>query len=91
MKNDDAIRCEPTKNAKLSKDFYSDLAGKLAGKLPVALKKSNNNSTKQYYMNTDKSCHNFELYNTTFETIKKILGCPDSSKTPALDRISSKI
>ena len=73
LKNDGAIQFEPTKNANIFKDFYSDLAGTLVRKLPVALNKFNNNSTKQYYMNIEKSCHNFELCNATQETIKKIL------------------
>ena len=90
LKNDGAIQFEPTKNANIFKDFYSDLAGTLVRKLPVALNKFNNNSTKQYYMNIEKSCHNFELCNATLETIKKILACLDSSKAPGLDEISSK-
>ena len=71
-------------------DFYSDLAGKLVRNLPVALNKFFNNSTKQDYMNILKSRHNFELCNTTLETIKKILACLDSTKAHGLDRISSK-
>ena len=46
LKNDGAIQFEPTKNANIFKDFYSDLAGNLVRKLPVALNKCNNNSTK---------------------------------------------
>ena len=45
LKNDGAIQFEPTKNANIFKDFYSDLAGTLVRKLPVALNKFNNNST----------------------------------------------
>ena len=90
MKNNGAIQFKLTKNANILKDFYSDLAGKLVRKLSVALNKTNNNSAKQYYMNIEKSCHNFELCNATLETIKKILVCLDSSKAPGLDRISSK-
>ena len=41
-------------------------------------------------MNLEKSCYNFELCNVTLETIKKILACLDSSKTPGLEEISSK-
>ena len=37
LKKDDAIQCEPTKNENTFKDFYSDLAGNLVIKLPVAL------------------------------------------------------
>ena len=59
-------------------------------KLVVALKKFNNNSTKQCYMNIEKNSHNFELCNVTLETIKKILACLNSSKAPGLDRISAK-
>ena len=87
LKNDGAIQFKPTKNAK---DFYFDLGGKLVGKLPVTLNKFNNNSMKRYYINIEKSCHNFELCNVTLEAIKKILACLDSSKAPGLDRISSK-
>ena len=90
LKNDGAIQFEPMKNANIFKDFYSDLAGTLVRKLPVALNKFNNNSTKQYYMNIEKSCHNFELCSATLETIKKILACLDSSKAPGLDKISLK-
>ena len=56
------------------KDFCSDLAGNLVGKLPVTLNKFNNNLTKQYFINIEKSCHSFELYNA-MGTIKKILAC----------------
>ena len=42
-------------------------------------------------MNTEKSCHNFELCNATLETIKKILACLDASKVPGLAGMSSKI
>ena len=90
LKNDGAVQFEPMKNANIFKDFYSDLAGILVRKLPVLLNKFNNNSTKQYYMNIEKSCHNFELCNTTMKTIKKILACLDSSKVPGLDKISPK-
>ena len=48
LKNDGAIQFEPTKNANIFKDFYSDLAGKLVRKLSVALNKFNINSMKQY-------------------------------------------
>ena len=60
-------------------------------KLPFTLNKFDNNSTKQYYINTEKSCHNFELRNATLETIKKILACLDASKNPGLDRICNLI
>ena len=70
--------------------ILEDLAEKLVRKLPFALNKFNKNSTKQYYMNVQKSCHNFELCNATLETIKRILACLDSSKAPGLDGISSK-
>ena len=90
LENDGAIQFEPTKNANIFKDFYSDLAGTLMRKLPVALNKFNNNSTKQYYMNIEKSCHNFELCNATLESIKKNLACLGSSKAPGLNGISSK-
>ena len=43
LKNGGAIQFEPTKNANTFKDFYSDLAGTLVRKLPVALNKFNNN------------------------------------------------
>ena len=59
-----AVQFEPTKKANIFKDFYSDLAGKLVRKLPVALTKFNNIS------NIEKSCHNFQLCNATLETIK---------------------
>ena len=48
LKNDGAIQLEPTKNTNIFKNFYFDLAGRLVRKLPVALNKFNNNSTKQY-------------------------------------------
>ena len=90
LKNDGAIQFEPTKKANIFKDFYSDLAGTLVRKLSVLLNKFTSNSTKKYYMNIEKSCHNFELCNTTLETIKKILACLDSSKVLGLDKISPK-
>ena len=49
------------KNANIFKNFYSDLAGNFVRKLPVALNKFNNNSTKQYYMNIEKSCHYYAM------------------------------
>ena len=48
LKKDGAIHFEPTKNANIFKDFYSDLAGTLLRKLRVVLNKFNNNSSKQY-------------------------------------------
>ena len=87
LKNDGAIQFEPKKNANIFKDFYSDLAGNLVRWSPVALNKFNNYSTKQYYI---KGFHNFELCNSILETIKKILACPDTSKAPGLDGMSSK-
>ena len=69
LKNGGAIQFVPTKNANIFKDFYSDLAGSLVRKLPNAFNKFNNNSAKQYYMNIEKSFHNFELCNAMLETI----------------------
>ena len=43
LKNDG----EPTKNPNIFQDFFSDLAGNLVGKLPVALNKFNKLLTKQ--------------------------------------------
>ena len=77
FKTDGAIQIEPTKKTDIFKDFYSDIAGNLVIKFPVALNKFNNNSTKQYYINTEKSCRNIEQCNATLETIKKILACLD--------------
>ena len=90
LTNNRAIQFEPTKNANICKDFYSDLVGNLVRKLSVALDKFNNNSTKQYYMNIEKSCHDFKLCNATLGTMKKILDCLDASKAPVLNRISPK-
>ena len=90
MKNDGAIQFELTKNANIFDDFYSDLAGNLLRKLPVALNKFNNYSQKQYYMNIEKRCQKFELYNATLQIIKKNLALLDASKAPGLDRISLK-
>ena len=89
LKNDVGIQCKYYMQI-FFMDFYSDLAGKLVRNLPVALNKFFNNSTKQDYMNILKSRHNFELCNTTLETIKKILASLDSTKAHGLDRISSK-
>ena len=89
FKKDGAIGFEPTKNANTFWDFYTALAGKLVTKLPAALNKFNNNLTKQYYMNIEKSCYNFELCNAALETIKKILACLDSPNVPALNEICS--
>ena len=77
FKTDGAIQIEPTKKTNIFKDFYSDIAGNLVIKFPVALNKFNNNSTKQYYINIEKSCRNIEQCNATLETIKKILACLD--------------
>ena len=52
-------------------------------------KLNHNNLTKQYYMNIEKSCYNFELCNAALETIKKILACLDSPNVPALNEICS--
>ena len=70
LKNDGAIQFKNVKNANIFQDFFSDLAEKLVRKLPVALNRFNNNSTKQYYMNVLKNYHNFELCNAAMETIK---------------------
>ena len=91
LKNGGAIQFVPTKNANIFKDFYSDLAGSLVRKLPNAFNKFNNNSTKQYYMNIEKSFHNFELCNAMLETIKYISACLDASTAPGLDGISAKL
>ena len=91
LKNGGAILFVPTKNANIFKDFYSDLAGSLVRKLPNAFNKFNNNSAKQYYMNIEKSCHNFELCNAMLETIKYISACLDASTAPGLDGISVKL
>ena len=91
LKNGGAIQFVPTKNANIFKDFYSDLAGSLVRKLPNAFNKFNNNSPKQYYMNIEKSCHNFELCNAMLETIKYISACLDASTAPGLDGISAKL
>ena len=80
LKNDGAIQFEPTKNANIFTDFCFDLVGNLVRKLPVALNKINNNSTKQCYMNIEKNCHDFELCNATLGTIKTILACLAASK-----------
>ena len=61
LKNDEAIQFEPTKNTNIFKDFYSGKARDLVRNMPVALKKFNNILTKQYYVNIEKSCYNFEL------------------------------
>ena len=80
LKNNGPMQFKPRENADIFRDFHSDLAGKLVLILPVELNKSNHNSTKQHYMNTGKSCHNFELCSATLETTKKILVCLDSQK-----------
>ena len=51
LKNDGVIQFEHTKNANIFIDFYSDLTGKPVRKLPVALNRFNNNSTKQCCIN----------------------------------------
>ena len=84
LKNDDSIQFEPMKNVSSFNDFYSDLAGSLIRKLPVALNKFNNNFLKQYYFSIEGNRHNFELCNATLETIKKILACLHPSKVPGL-------
>ena len=89
FKKDGTIQFEPIKNSNVFKDFYSNLAGNLVRKLPVALNKFNNNLMKQYYMNIGKSCLNLKLHSATLETIKKNLACLDASKAPGLDRIPS--
>ena len=91
LKNGGAIQFVHTKNANIFKDFYSDLAGSLVRKLPNAFNKFNNNSAKQYYMNIEKSFHNFELCNAMLETIKYISACLDASTAPGLDGISAKL
>ena len=58
-------------------------------KLQVAFKNFINNSTKQYYLNIEKSCHNFELCNTILETIRNVLAILDSLKARGLDGIST--
>ena len=60
-------------------------------KLLVALKKFKNNSTKQYYTNIEKNCHNFELCNATLEFLKKILLRLDASKALGLEGMTWKL
>ena len=69
----------------------TDLAGSLVRKLPNAFNKFNNNCAKQYYMNIEESCHNFELCNAMLDTIKYISACLDASTAPGLDGISAKL
>ena len=90
LKNYGAIQFEPPKNANIFKNFCSYLAGKLVRKLPVALNKFKNNSTKQYYMNIEKSYHYSDLCNAALGAIKNILACLDTSKASGLDGIFSK-
>ena len=40
---------------------------------------------KQYYVNIEKNCHNFELCNGTLETIGQISACLDTSKAPGFN------
>ena len=87
LKKYDAIQFKSTKNANTFKDFYYRSAGNLVRKMPVALNKFNKNSTKQYYMNMDKNCHNFELRNAILETIKMFLAYLDTSKALGLGGI----
>ena len=61
------------------------LAGNLVRKWPLVLNKLNNNSTKHYYINIKKNCHNFEPCNVVLGTIKKILVCQDTLKALGLD------
>ena len=42
-------------------------------KFPVALNIFNNNSTKKYYRNIEKKCHNFKLCNANLETVENLL------------------
>ena len=70
--------------------IYPDLNGNLLRKLPVAFNKFNNNSTKQYYINIEKSFYNFELCNATLVTTQKTLALLDTSKATSFDGISSK-
>ena len=90
LKKDGAIQFEIITNENTFRDFYSDLAGNLVRKLPVALNKFNNNSRKQYYINIEKICLNFKLGNATLETIKKISAYLNISKTHSFDGIFSK-
>ena len=57
--------------------------------LPVALNRLNNSLTNHNYINIQKNYQNFELYNSTMETIKNILACLDTSKAPGLDGTSA--
>ena len=79
MKKDGAIQFKPTKNTNTFIEGF-----------PKSCQKVNSNSTKQYYMNIEKNCHNYELCNAALETITKIFACLDTSKAPGLDGISSK-
>ena len=90
IKNDGAIQFEPIKMLIFFIAFYSDLAGNLVRKLPLANNKFNNSSTKEQCMNREKSCHNVEQCNATLESIKKNFACLDASAASGLDEISSQ-
>ena len=87
---DGDIEFEPVEDTNTFKEFCSELGRKLVRKLADGPNKFHNNLMKQYYMNTEKNCHNFELSNVSLETIKKILSYFDKPKASSLDRISSK-
>ena len=79
LKKDGAIQFKPTKNANTFIEGFLE-----------SCQKVNSNSTKQYYMNIEKNCHNYELCNATLRTMKKIFACLDTSKASGLDGQSSK-
>ena len=87
-----SIQFEPTKNANIL-GILLWFSWKTSEKVASCTYITNSTITQQssiYYMNIDKSCHNFELCNATLETIQKILACLDSSKAAGLEGISSK-
>ena len=53
------------------KDFYSELAGNLVRKLPVTSNKFTNNSTKQYYINVEKTTITLNYAMKHWEILKR--------------------
>ena len=84
---DGDIEFEPVEDTNTFKEFCSELGRKLVRKLADGPNKFHNNLMKQYYMNTEKNCHNFELSNISLETIKKILSYFGAPKASSLDNI----
>ena len=90
LNKDGAIQFEALENANTFKRFYSELAGGLQEKLPIAPNKFTSQTTKNYYAKTSCNVSNDFEFSNVSEDVKKILLSLDTSKAAGMDQIPAK-